>query len=68
MCPVEEGKVCMLVAQEGMARVSDHLDSYPLHVQVQDVLPVVLSYGVEYCILKSFTCQEDIIFLFMCLW
>jgi hypothetical protein len=31
--PVEEGKVCLLVAQEGMARVSLQLDRYPIHVQ-----------------------------------
>jgi hypothetical protein len=31
--PVEEGKVCLLVAQEGMARVSLQLDKYPIHVQ-----------------------------------
>jgi hypothetical protein len=31
--PVEEGKICLLVAQEGMARVSLQLDRYPIHVQ-----------------------------------
>jgi hypothetical protein len=38
--PVEEGKVCLLVAQEGMARVSLQLDKYPIHVQASPLCSV----------------------------